>query len=222
MLETARRASEWKRAGLRGVWVFAFLLAAGSAEQLVAQIRDEDIASSSSAIKVGQVAPAWSVRNWINSGPLDIAQLRGKVVLLRFFSDNPSSAATLNEFYRTYREGGLEVVGFYAPQPMPAETNLDDVRRLVAAAGFEFPVGVDARWETLNRYWLDQADVQMDAAAFVIDRKGVIRSIQPGGQYERNSPNRAARRAYESLQRQIEQLLKESAPAPAPPPGARR
>ena len=222
MLETARRASEWKRAGLLGLWVVMLLLGVARAPQLAAQIRDEDFASSSSAIKVGQVAPAWSVRNWINSPPLDIAQLRGKVILLRFFSDNPASAATLNEFYRTYRERGLEVVGFYAPQPMPSVTNHEEVRRLVAASGFELPVGVDSRWETLNRYWLDQADVQMDAAAFVIDRKGVIRSIQPGGQYERNSPNRAARRAYESLQRQIEQLLKESAPTSVTPPGARQ
>lgn len=217
-METARRASEWERIGLRSLWVFALLLGVARAPNLAAQIRDEDFASSSSAIKVGQVAPAWNVRNWINSGPLDISQLRGKVVLLRFFSDSPASAATLNEFYRTYRERGLEVVGVYAPQPMPAETNLEEVRRLVAALEFEFPVGVDSRWETLNRYWLDQAGVQMDAATFLMDRKGVIRSIQSGGQYEKNSPNRAARRAYESLQRQIEQLLKESAPALATPP----
>ena len=197
----------------------AFVFGVGNTSKLAAQIRDEDFTSNTSSIKVGGVAPSWIIRNWINSGPLDLPQLRGKVILLRFFSENPTSAATLDEFYRTYREQGLEVVGMYAPQPMPAETDLEHVRQLVSALGFEFAVGVDSRWETLNRYWLDKADVQMDAATFLIDRKGVIRTIQSVGQYERNSQNRDARRAYESLQRQIEQLLKESAPAPKAPPG---
>jgi hypothetical protein len=62
----------------------------------------------------------------------------------------------------------------------------------------------------------------MGSASFLIDRKGVIRAVQVRGLYDKNSSNRNARRAYETLQRQIETLLKESGPgaessgAPAP------
>jgi len=210
--------------GVCSLWLAAALLGVAGTGNLAAQFADDSFASDRNAIRVGAVAPPWIIRNWINSGPLDIGQLQGKVILLRFFSDNPLSAATLNEFYRTYRERGLAVVGIYSPQPMPGETDVDSVRRLVSALGFEFPVGVDPRWETVNRYWLTEADADMGAAAFLIDRKGVIRFIQGRGLYERNSPNRAVRREYETLQRLIEQLLKENAPgsepsnAPAGPP----
>ncbi|MGH9783589.1 MAG: hypothetical protein ACRD88_05340, partial [Terriglobia bacterium] len=196
-----------------------------SASHLAAQFGNDALVSDRSAIRVGAVAPSWIIRNWINSGALDIGQLQGKVILVRFFSDSPLSAATLNEFYRTYRDQGLVVVGFYTPQPMPGEIDVDEVRRLVVAMGFEFPVGVDARWETVNRYWLTEADADMGAAAFLIDRKGVIRFIQGRGLYEKGSPNRAVRREYETMQRLIEQLLKESVPAsepPTAPPGPRQ
>jgi peroxiredoxin len=163
---------------------------------------------SSSSMKIGQAAPNWSTQGWVNAVALDIKQLRGKVVLLRFLSDSTSSAATLVDLYRTYRVQGMAVVGMYAPSPMPAEISRDHVREFAASQGFEFPIGVDSRWETLNRYWIEEPNVDLVAATFLIDRKGIIRYIQPDGQYEKNSANRALRREYEKLQKAIEALLK--------------
>ena len=225
MAAKAREANPRRGRNARGLWLAGVLLAGNCASSLWAQFGDDSLVSDRTAIRVGAVAPSWIIRNWINSAPLDIGQLQGKVILVRFFSDNPLSAGALNEFFRTYRDQGLAVVGFYTPKPMPGETNVDEVRRLVAAMGFEFPVGVDARWETVNRYWLTEADADMGSAAFLIDRKGVIRFIQGRGLYEKDSPNRAVRREYEALQRVIEQLLKENVPASEPPtatPGPRR
>lgn len=212
-----QRRNPMRQRGICGLLLWTVLFGAGGTLNLAAQFGDDSLVSDRSAIRVGAAAPSWIIRTWINSGPLDIGQLQGKVVLVRFFSDNPLSAATLNEFYRAYRDQGLAVVGFYTPQPMPGETDLEAVRRLVLAMGFEFPVGVDARWETVNRYWLTEADADMGSAAFLIDRKGVIRFIQGRGLYAKDSPNRAVRREYETMQRVIEQLLKENVPASEPP-----
>jgi peroxiredoxin len=157
---------------------------------------------------IGQAAPAWITQGWVNSKPLEVKQLRGKVVLLRFLDDNPKGAATLKDLYRTYSGRGLAVVGMYTPQPMPAETGLDHVREMVSSQGFDFPVGLDSHWETFNRYWLQQPDADLAAATFLIDRQGVIRYIQPDGQFEKNSSNRAMRKEYEKVEKEIESLLK--------------
>ena len=226
MQVTRHSANAGKQTGAcYGLWLtgaVALVLLAGSASQARAQFGSDDFASDADAVKTGRVAPSWQIRDWINSPPLDLGQLLGKVVLVRFFSDNPLSAAALNEFYRTYREQGFEVVGIYAPQPMPTATDAAYVRRLAVSLGFQFPIGVDGSWETVNRYWLTEADADMGSASFLIDRKGVIRLIQGRGRYEKDSRNRDARRAYEGLKRTIEALLQEGGPggeASGDPPG---
>lgn len=194
-------------------WVGLLVLGVGSVCAGSARWPQEGSAFGNPQL-LGRVAPSWSTQGWVNSQPLDRDQLRGQVVLLRFFHDSPPGAASLKEWFRAYRTQGFVVVGLYAPDPMPTETELEHVRQLASSLDFEFPVGLDSRWETLNRYWLERVDAEMTAATFLIDRKGVIRYIQPDGQYEKKSPNRAARREYEKLQAAIEKLLKETAETP--------
>ena len=192
----------------RATLAAALLLAwYGGCVRLPAQAIPQDSDSASSQL-IGQTAPAWTTQGWVNADSLDIKQLRGKVVLLRFLNDGATSAATLNALYSAYRTRGMAVVGIYVPSPMPAETKLDHVRELAGSQGFEFPIGLDSRWETLNRYWLDRADAGLTSATFLIDRKGIIRYIQPDGRYEKNSANRAVRREYAKLEKEIETLLK--------------
>jgi peroxiredoxin len=159
------------------------------------------------SLAVGQVAPAWTPRGWVNAASLELKQLRGKVVFFRFISDETTGAEAISELYRIYHPRGLAVVGMYAPSPMPGETSMEHVRQLAGAHGFEFPIGVDSHWETLNRYWLDEGGSNMTSATFIIDGKGIVRYIQPDGVYEKNSPNRTARREYEKLEKAIETLL---------------
>ena len=171
--------------------------------------------SSGKGDMIGQVAPQWVPQGWVNSQPLDVEQLRGKVILLRFFSDQPAGAAAVIELYRTYQAQGLAAVGMYVPEPMPTQTDPEQVRRLAAALGFAFPVAVDSRWETVNRYWLNRPDAEPWTATFLIDRSGVIRYIQPDGRYEKNSRDRKARGEYEKLEKLIQTLLKGTPPEQA-------
>src|SRR5262245_40441571 len=67
---------------------------------------------------VGKPAPAWEASDWMNSPPLLLKELRGKVVLVRWFTSKecPHCSATapaLNQLDDDFRAKGLVVVGMY-------------------------------------------------------------------------------------------------------------
>src|SRR4051812_38055874 len=67
---------------------------------------------------IGKRPPEWRLESWLNSKPLTLADLRGKVVLVRWWTtpDCPYCAATapaLNEFEKTYADRELTVIGIY-------------------------------------------------------------------------------------------------------------
>src|SRR5437762_15628 len=64
---------------------------------------------------IGTKPPEWQVTHWLSSAPLRLKELRGKVVLVRWWTapDCPyckASAPALNEFYDKYHAAGLEVI----------------------------------------------------------------------------------------------------------------
>jgi len=182
-------------------------LLAFNSVSLRSQTAAQDLDAKNSQM-IGQAAPTLGISTWLNSKPLDIKDLHGKVVLLRFLNDSAAGAAALNELSRAYGDQGLVIIGVYAAEPMPGEIDPEHVRQLATAHGFEFPIGLDPRWETMNRYWLQQADADAGATTFLIDRKGIVRYIQPDGMYVKNSRNRALRKEYITLETTIESLLK--------------
>jgi alkyl hydroperoxide reductase subunit AhpC len=188
------------------LFITAIFLLAISAAPVRAQSGDDSFSAPPQLI--GQAAPPLKAKAWVNTDSLDLQQLRGRVVLLRFLNDSASSAAALNRLQETYERRGLSVVGVYAPTPFPTEVRQEHVRDLAAAQGFRFPIGLDPRWETLQGYWLDRADAELTAATFLIDRKGVIRFVQPDGFYDKESKNRGVRQEYAKLEKEIESLLK--------------
>jgi len=156
---------------------------------------------------IGTKAPDWEVTGWINSKPLALKDLAGNVVLVRWWTAPgcPFCAATapsLNEFHAQYKDKGLVVVGFYHHK---SATPLDParVKRSAEKFGFKFPVAIDPDWQTLQRWWLDREKHGWTSVSFLIDRKGVIRHIHPGGQYARGD------KAYAAMKAKIEELLKE-------------
>ncbi len=149
----------------------------------------------------------WNVTNWFNSSPLELKNLRGKVVLVRWWTapDCPYCRATapaLNEFHEKYSARGLQVIGFYhhkSDEPL----RLEDVKGYAKTFGFKFPVAIDADWKTLHRWWLDQGKEKGTSVSFLLDRQGVIRHIHPGGQYVKGDKD------YVTLKAKIEELLSE-------------
>jgi peroxiredoxin len=156
---------------------------------------------------IGTKPPEWEVTGWLNSEPLKLKDLAGKVVLVRWWTAPgclycAATAPALNEFHAKYKDQGLVVIGFYhhkATTPLKASA----VKRAVEKFGFRFPVAVDPDWQTLKRWWLTDQERRWTSVSFLIDRKGVIRHIHPGGQYVTGD------KAYEALKAKIEELVKE-------------
>jgi peroxiredoxin len=156
---------------------------------------------------VGTQALPWRVTDWLGSPPLTLEALRGKVVLVRWWMA-PScpycsaTAPSLRALDDELRDRGLVVIGFYhhkGAEPLDKEAFATYARHY----GFRFPVAIDPEWRTLNDWWLRGHDRTWTSVTFVIDRRGTIRLVHPGGAY---APESAG---YERIRAVITGLLAE-------------
>ncbi len=156
---------------------------------------------------VGTKAPEWQVKSWLNSEPMQLKDLVGKVVLIRWFTEGcpfcSATAPALNNFYQQYHDQGLEVIGFYhhkSNEPLDVER----VHRYAQQIKFNIPVAIDYDWQTLKNWWLDESTFRWTSVSFLIDRQGNIQYVHPGGVYQEGDQE------YKALQDKIEQLLAEA------------
>ena len=146
------------------------------------------VASSPGEEMVGRPAHAWLGPAWHQGGPLSLEDLRGRVVLVRWWTGPHcpycrASAPYLNQWHAAYTDRGLTIVGFYhhkASGPMRP----GHVEQLVKRMGFQFPIAVDPEWRTLRKWWLDRVDHGFTSVSFLLDRDGVIRRVHAGGSYD--------------------------------------
>ena len=151
--------------------------------------------------------PEWTVSDWVNSKPLTLQKLQGQVVLVRWWTGPAcpyciNSSAALNEFHETYENDGLQVLGFYHHKSQML-FDQNTVKEYVENLKFKFPVAVDHDWTTLTAWWLKDDRRKWTSVSYLLDRKGIVRYIHPGGQYVKGDGE------YEKLQQTIEKLLKE-------------
>lgn len=131
----------------------------------------------------GRPAPEFTgIEQWLNSEPLSMRQLRGKVVLVDFWTyDCINCINTLpyvKEWHRKYKDQGLVVVGVHTPE-YAFERSTENVRSAIKRFDIRYPVAQDNRFATWsaynNRYW---------PAVYLIDKKGqVVYSHFGEGQY---------------------------------------
>jgi cytochrome c biogenesis protein CcdA/thiol-disulfide isomerase/thioredoxin len=133
----------------------------------------------------GQAPDFQRIDRWLNSPPLSLGALRGKVVLLDFWTYSCINCLRtlpyVERWYRTYRKDGLVVVGVHSPE-FAFEHVPSNVERAVRALGVTYPVALDndfATWGAWgNRYW---------PAKYFIDRRGHVRYAHFGeGEYARS------------------------------------
>ncbi len=118
-------------------------------------------------------APEFSgIEAWLNSQPLTMQSLKGKVVLVDFWTYSCINCVRtlpyITDWDRKYRDQGLVIVGVHAPE-FEFEKKLDNVKAAIAQHGIQYPVALDNQLSTWvnfnNRYW---------PAHYLIDRSGRV------------------------------------------------
>jgi thiol-disulfide isomerase/thioredoxin len=133
---------------------------------------------------------------WLNSEPLSTESLRGKVVLIDFWTYTCINWLRTLSYIRAwaekYEEQGLVVVGVHTPE-FPFEHDVDNVRVATKEMAVQYPVALDSKykiWRAFsNQYW---------PAAYIADAQGQIRH------------HRFGEGGYEEIERSIQQLLRQA------------
>jgi thiol-disulfide isomerase/thioredoxin len=133
----------------------------------------------------GELPSLGGATEWLNSPPLTADGLRGKVVLIDFWTYTCinwlRSLPYVRAWAEKYRDHGLVVIGVHSPE-FEFEKNLDNVRRAAAEMRVAYPIAIDsdfAIWRAFNNeYW---------PALYIVDAQGHIRHHQFGeGDYEQS------------------------------------
>jgi peroxiredoxin len=136
-------------------------------------------------------APEIVATGWVAGEPILLAQLRGRVVLLDFFSfADPEGIRALRRLRCLadhYREAGLTVLGIHVPA-YDFERTDESARREIWRLGIPYPVALDQGFHTYREY--ENRDLP---ARFVLDREGFVRGWHhgPGGLIETEKAVRA-------------------------------
>lgn len=118
-------------------------------------------------------APSFSgIETWLNSPPLTMASLRGKVVLIDFWTYSCINCVRTLPFVtgldQKYRDKGLVVIGVHAPE-FEFEKKVDNIEQAIQKYHIAYPVAVDNElrtWDNFhNRYW---------PAQYLIDQQGNV------------------------------------------------
>ena len=144
-----------------------------------------------------RTAPEFAgISAWLNSPPLTLESLRGKVVLVQFWTYSCINCVRtlpyVTKWYDTYKDKGFVVVGVHTPE-FAFERSASNVATAVKRHGINYPVVQDndfATWKAYsNQYW---------PAQYIVDKSGKI-VFQHAGEG-----------SYDLIDRTVQRLLSEN------------
>jgi peptide-methionine (R)-S-oxide reductase len=142
------------------------------------------------------VAPEISNGAWINSDPITLKSLRGRVVIIDFWTfgcyNCRNTLPSVKAWDARYRDKGLTIIGVHTPE-LDIERNIENVRREISKLEIRYPVVTDNDNSTWNAY-----GVEAWPTWFVIDKQGRVRWKHVG------------EGAYEETEQLIKKLLAEN------------
>lgn len=134
-----------------------------------------------------RTAPEISNGIWINSDPLTLKSLHGRVVLIEFWTfacyNCRNTLPSLKNWDAQYRDKGLTIVGVHTPE-LDFERDIDQLRRETAALGIKYPVVTDQDYSTWKAY-----GVEAWPTLFVLDKQGRVRWTHVGEGYYDETEN---------------------------------
>jgi peroxiredoxin len=141
---------------------------------------------------------------WINSPPLTLARLRGKVVAVHFYACGCINCINNYPWYRQWHDElndkGVVLIGIHTPET-DAERNLSHVRRKAADEKLAFPILIDPKNENWNAW-----GNSMWPSVYLIDKRGYLRHFWPG------ELNWQGNNGHQLMRKRIEELLAETYP----------
>jgi thiol-disulfide isomerase/thioredoxin len=145
----------------------------GTNPNIVNQERDRAKVSSSSNDKGTTPLPEFAgISTWLNSPPLTIANLQGKVVLVQIWTfaciNCQRTLPYITRWYKDYADRGLQIIGIHTPE-FAFERDLGNVKQALVERGIKYPVAIDnshTMWQAYNNeYW---------PHLFLANRQGLI------------------------------------------------
>jgi thiol-disulfide isomerase/thioredoxin len=178
---------------------FNFLNTAGTEQKLIAQLaRPAAVQQSGTPAEASlPLMPSFDgATRWFNSPPLASGSLRGKVVLVDFWTYSCINCLRtlpyLEAWDRKYRDQGLVIIGVHTPE-FAFEKDPRNVGQAIRDLGIKYPVVMDNRYAIWNAY-----NNQYWPAHYLIDAQGRIRDQHFG------------EGAYDETERMIRSLLEEA------------
>ncbi len=136
------------------------------------------------------------IQQWLNSDPLTIANLKGNVVLIQFWTfaciNCQRTLPHITQWHRQYAAQGLKVIGIHTPE-FAFEREPNNVKQALEQHQITYPVPIDNDFKTWNAY-----SNEYWPHLFLADRRGFMRYDHIG------------EGAYDTTEQTIQQLLKES------------
>jgi peroxiredoxin len=144
-------------------------------------------------------------KDWINSKPLKLSELRGQVVVLHFWTFGCSNCQhnfpTLKAWHTAFSDKGVAIIGVHTPET-DRERQIENVRKSVEKNGLKYPIVFDkdaSTWKSWgNRWW---------PSTYLIDKQGFVR-YRWDGEF-----NWKKAKGDSIMRKKIEQLLAEDSPA---------
>src|SRR6185437_15385300 len=156
---TKRALMDGRRNMLIGIVVAVLIVGALSyATGLTKLIRGSFGSSTEYKSSESAMAPDLAAGEWINSAPLKLNDLRGRVVLIEFWTfgciNCRNTLPFIKSWHDRYQDKGLTVIGVHSPE-FDEERKVENLRREVTSLGIRYAVITDNDYQTWNAYHVE-------------------------------------------------------------------